>query len=522
LLALQVVPCVRLDLHHSQDITREVHVPVEPTSVRVNVYFSDFFDVGAETLTTYGAVNVSLLNDLPLFIDPFLLFNSDKPEYRLLHSELLKYLRFLRDKASQGPLTEGLLRAWLTFSEVKQTWLGFSLTGNSGRGLGLKFARRLAANLATVFSTFGEETVTKSSHLEKLCLLDDRVGQDLISDFTTNLIKRHLLEFTETFALKYLQPSQRRLTMVRNVFFNYDTESWVARQYELPWHSFVNDYVVLTPRDMLTRIDTWINRADLIHSFGDIVMALPNDALRDQVNSYFRLQLPPEPKKKDEEKATVKTILEFPLLLEWYIKLKEDQGDAATKKSAELVDQTVSLMIKRLGEFIIGLEKSSEFYRIPTTTLEETRQRVLYLKDTIENKGGHRLFWVGNQPVRKESDVQIMFRLTWFATPSTVTSEANDGRGPVDYKISRSSQDITLVEFKLASNKHLRANLQKQVEIYKKASDAKHGLKVIVFFTDNELATVRKVLKEVGLEQNGDVILIDARADNKPSGSKAA
>ena len=50
--------------------------------VMVDVHFSDFFDLDPEVLTNYGAFNVSLIRDLPLFIDPFLLFNSDDETYR--------------------------------------------------------------------------------------------------------------------------------------------------------------------------------------------------------------------------------------------------------------------------------------------------------------------------------------------------------------------------------------------------------------------------------------------------------
>jgi hypothetical protein len=50
--------------------------------VAMKVYFSDFFGVRKSTLKKYGAFNISLLSDLPLFIDPFLLFHSKKPKYR--------------------------------------------------------------------------------------------------------------------------------------------------------------------------------------------------------------------------------------------------------------------------------------------------------------------------------------------------------------------------------------------------------------------------------------------------------
>ena len=60
----------------------------------MKVYFSDFFEVSPHLIEQYGALNISLINDLPLFVDPFLLFNSSKPEYKKLHKEMLKYLCF--------------------------------------------------------------------------------------------------------------------------------------------------------------------------------------------------------------------------------------------------------------------------------------------------------------------------------------------------------------------------------------------------------------------------------------------
>ena len=72
-------------------------------------------------------------------------------------------------------------------------------------------------------------------------------------------------------------------------------------------------------------------------------------------------------------------------------------------------------------------------------------------------------------------DAHILYRLTWFATTSDLSSEVNNGRGPVDFKASRGSADKTLVEFKLASNPQLKKNLLNQVDVYKKASQTDWG-----------------------------------------------
>ena len=172
----------------------------------LRIYFSDFFDISPATMRAYGAFDVSLINDLPMFIDPFLLFNSEKPEYRALHEGMIKYLKFLRDKSIGSELDAGSMYAWYIFKEVRQNWLGFSLSGNRGHGLGTDFAIALHKNFNTAFEDFGEEEIPESPHFEKLTLFDEGVGKDNVSDFTTNLIKKYLLEYTQEFARQHISP----------------------------------------------------------------------------------------------------------------------------------------------------------------------------------------------------------------------------------------------------------------------------------------------------------------------------
>lgn len=485
----------------------------------VNVYFTDFFDVPPEALEDYGALNISLVNDLPLFIDPFLLFNSENQIYRRLHEEIIDYVRFLRNQSASGRIDAGLLRAWYFFGEVKQNWLGYSKVGNSGSGLGIKFARALDANLNAVFTDFGNEKVARASHLEKLCLVSEGVGRDNVSDFTTNLIKSFLLEYTQDFALDRIDPNRRRIFSVSRARFNYKTEVWESRRYELPFHN--GDFVLLTPKDILTKDDMWISRGDLFDNYEEIASAIPNEQLRSQINNYFAAQLPHEPKEEDYYRATQRTLIKYPAILEYYIRQKEDSGDQAVAISSERVAQSEELFIAQAQSFVSELVSSTHFYERQGNTYDEARERVLFLKDVIENKDGYRIFYLNDKPLKREQDLQILFRLTWFATPSDVNREVNNGRGPVDFAISRGSRDKSLVEFKLASNSQLRRNLEKQVAIYEKAADASQSLKVILYFSEQELRKVLSMLSELKILNSQDIILIDARKDNKPSASKA-
>src|SRR5690606_5294453 len=121
----------------------------------------------------------------------------------------------------------------------------------SGSGLGKKFAAALNENLGSIFQNFGNEQITKGSHLEKLCLIKDGVGKDSISDFTTNLVKGFLCEYTQEFAKKYIHQSKLKEVNVSHSEFSYKTRTWLYNRYTLPYID--GDYVILTPKDILTK-----------------------------------------------------------------------------------------------------------------------------------------------------------------------------------------------------------------------------------------------------------------------------
>jgi len=47
---------------------------------KFKLLFSEYFEIKESDLSDYGAPNICLSSDLPLFIDPFLLFASEKAE----------------------------------------------------------------------------------------------------------------------------------------------------------------------------------------------------------------------------------------------------------------------------------------------------------------------------------------------------------------------------------------------------------------------------------------------------------
>lgn len=477
---------------------------------KLMLYFSDFFNVDKSDLEEYGAFNISLINDLPLFVDPFLLFNSENSQYKSLHDEMIKYIKFLKNKThiNDGKFSKGEINAWFLFKEVKQNWLGYSLVGNSGSGLNIDFAETLIKSFTTTLSNFGEEDITQSHHPEKLCLIKNGIGKDSVSDFTVNLIKKFLLDYTQTFAKKYISDEYLSKFMVEKVQFNYETETWIAKEYILP--KYDKNYVLLTPKNILTKDESWINKKEMVEDFTSICSSIPNEQLKAQLNNYFDKVIPPDPKRKELEKAVQLTIEQYPVFIDYFIKMKEDNGKKAHTLSDLKIKETQKIFIELVSNLANKLSSNSNFYKQSYDTLDETYQRILFLKQVIENNDGYKIFYHEGMMIKRESDLQLLFRLTWFATLSDVNSEVNNGRGPVDYKISRGSKDKTLVEFKLASNKKLKQNLKNQVQIYEQANQTSNSIKVIIFFDEAEHTRVINILRELNLKEGKNIVLIDA------------
>lgn len=421
--------------------------------------------------------------------------------------------------SDKGTIAKGLVKHWFLFPEVKQNWLGYSKIGNGGSGLGQKFAAALNDNLSTIFNNFGAEQITQSSHLEKLCLIKDGVGKDSISDFTTNLIKGYICEYTQKFTKNHIDLARCKSVSVQHTKFDYNTRRWVPKRYTLPYID--GDFVLLTPKDILTKDEAWINKHDIIGDFDEIADSIPNIELRAQINEYFLRRIPERANQREVNEAISRTLRKFPVLIDYYIRFKEDHGEEAIALSEQKIKETEAVFIRQVTSLVEMLRAQKVFYSQKGDTFDEAYSRVMFLKQVIENNDGYRLFYIRGEPVRRESDLQLIFRLTWYAAEDDVNAEVNNGRGPVDYKISRGSKDSTLVEFKLASNSKLRQNLEKQVEVYKAANQTDKSIKVILYFTDSELEKTLKALKDLELKQGKDLVLIDARSTNKPSGSNA-
>lgn len=477
------------------------------SNVKIKIYFTDFFGVNKSVLENYGAFNISLINDLPLFIDPFLLFDSENSQYKSLHESMIKYIGFLKHKIQikNGNFSNNEIKAWFLFQEVKQNWLGYSRVGNSGRGLNRTFANTLIDSFTNNLSDFENNDITQGLHPEKLCLIKDGTGKDSVSDLTVNLIKKFLLEYTQTFAKKYISRDKLKEFRVEKVEFNYYTESWQAREYILP--KFEEEYVLLTPKNILTKDESWINKKEMIGDFSNICSSISNVELRAKLEKYFNDILPANYNAKDWEKAVKQTIEKFPEFIDYFIKIKEIDGKKAHIRSDLKIRETQEIFIGLVSNLVEALYHHTNFYQLSYETLKDTYQRIIFLKNIIENKDEVKLSYQ-NKLIKKESDLQILFRLIWFVRPFYVDNDIKIDLNPLGYENPQSSKGKMLVEFKLANNKKLKQSLKNQIKKYGKEN--LKSIKVIIYSSFSEYDKVNRILRELNLKVGKNIVLINA------------
>lgn len=482
------------------------------------VYFSNIFNIKHAVIEKYGALDVSLVCDNPAFIDPFLIFARKK--YNDLHDFIVAYLKYLRNLSIiEGELDSGKFNHYYKFPEVKEVWLGYSVDGNAGLGLGPSFASSLYKNLNKFFDN---QNITESSHLEKLCLIEEGVGVDKISDFTLNLIKKYLLDYTQTFAKQNLDKKYLANFPIRKVEFDFKKGIWEDHNYMLPSYEWrgKKQFVLLVPRDILTKQDTWISRNDFLENDTAIFNTIPNSELREKINRFFydnlatKLNKKKQPEKdyskKSKKNALLKTISRFPQVLDYYVKYKEQKKEEALKY--HIAEPEFINFFSDTGILKNEINKK-KFEKL--TSFEDCIARISFFKQKLESNSNDLYF--KNKPLQ-EKHLRLMFKNVTYGSLFDYNSEVNNGRGPIDFIISYGSQDKTGLELKLAANKKLKQNLLNQGPVYQEDSNLKHVIKIIFFFSEQELEKVNKILRDLNkFVDNREIFLIDCR--KKESGS---
>jgi len=128
--------------------------------------------------------------DLPLCIDPFLLWKSPSLQDQALHTSLIDVFARISHLSRSGRKTEAQALL-ISASECPELGLGLS-SHRTGKRIG----EQTAAAILALFEEVPVLAANGLEHIETLQLLVDGIGKDRISDFTGSMLKSFLIDFT--------------------------------------------------------------------------------------------------------------------------------------------------------------------------------------------------------------------------------------------------------------------------------------------------------------------------------------
>ena len=127
--------------------------------------------------------------DIPFFIDPFLLWKSPSQQDNALHTNLLNYFNYFGKEYIKG--NSEVVTTLIECSECNEVGLG-----NSKTRFGKKIGEKTAKEILDIFKTVPELAENGFIHFEVIQLLVENIAEDRISDFTANFIKSFLIDYT--------------------------------------------------------------------------------------------------------------------------------------------------------------------------------------------------------------------------------------------------------------------------------------------------------------------------------------
>jgi len=188
--------------------------------------------------------------DIPFYIDPFLLWKSPSQQDNALHLSLVNSFNYIGNQFVKGNLD--VLQILIESSECNEIGLGSSKTKN-GKRIGLKTANEILA----LYKEIPQIRKSGFIHFEEIQLLVDSVAEDRISDITANFIKSFLIDYTIEHSEKHNIPIDK----VEIDCFDNKQNKFKREKTYLPVNPKTNSPILFVPKRWL-RHTTYIGYKD--------------------------------------------------------------------------------------------------------------------------------------------------------------------------------------------------------------------------------------------------------------------
>lgn len=195
--------------------------------------------------------------DIPLFVDPFLLWKSPSQMDNGIHNTILESFNYIGYLAQKGERKEAI-RQLVMASECDAVGLGSSKT-RKGRRIG----ETIANEIVSLFEIIPQLKTSGFTHLEEIQLLVDKIAKDRISDIACNFMSSFLIDYTQQNCIDAGIPMEK----VKNVtVYDVKSHSFIEEDVELPVNPNTHEPIWLVPKRWL-RFSPWISQDEYFSSY---------------------------------------------------------------------------------------------------------------------------------------------------------------------------------------------------------------------------------------------------------------
>ncbi len=138
-------------------------------------------------------VDVDIDSDTPLFLDPYFIAKNDFPLAYKAHRSLRSYFECLLRALRENRMADAE-ELFSHLGESNEICLGFSQTKPQGKGMG-------PSDASKIFRSLKESPALRTGIMEDIedfRIFVDNVDKDKMSDMTANIIKKQLIEYTQS------------------------------------------------------------------------------------------------------------------------------------------------------------------------------------------------------------------------------------------------------------------------------------------------------------------------------------
>jgi hypothetical protein len=222
-------------------------VASEGTYTIIRPRLTDYYGIAVAQAQLDFAVPF-LDEDIPLYVDPFLLWASPSLQDNSLHTMVVNSFNHLGYLARKGDKTQAV-ETLIALSECNEVGLGTSRT-RRGKPIG----QRSAESILSLFDDVPAYAKNGFVHFEEIQFFVDQIAKDRISDFTCSLLKSFLIDFTIDQCKKQSIPIQE----VKVSLYDYKNHALAAEKITLPVNPESGDPILFVPKRWL-RFNPWLD-----------------------------------------------------------------------------------------------------------------------------------------------------------------------------------------------------------------------------------------------------------------------